>query len=69
MKKTFTKEEFKALTHEIVEKAQHHAEEQNMSDTTLLALLISYSMALSELTTKLFDQDTDTIEITTEENF
>lgn len=67
MKKTFTKEEFKNLTNEVICNAMKEAESKNMSGGALMAYSMTYVIAFAELEHKLFDDDTNTIEITEKE--
>lgn len=69
MKKTFTEEEFKKLTSEVVDEAMKKAEEKGLSPTARFAMTLSYVASMVELKNKLFDDNTSTIEITTEKEF
>ena len=69
MKKTLTKEEFIEVTNSVIFDAMKEAEAKGMDGHVLMAYSMTYVVAFGELRSKLFSDDTDTIEITTEKEF
>lgn len=67
MIKTFTKEEFNALTQEVIVEAMNEAEKNEMTGGALMAYTMTYVMAFGELKKKLFDEEDNTTKITIED--
>lgn len=61
MKKTITEKEYGKLTHEVIEEIMSKSED--MTDNAKFAMLLTCTLAFSELLAKLFDSEEDEIEI------